>query len=119
MSLIQLSDIISPMKQGVHPNWYPDAKVSCVCGNSFTTGSVVPEIRVEICAVCHPFYTGTQKLVDTQGQVERFEKAKEKATQKMAERAKVLEARAAKVQKSSGDKPTLKDLLMQARKASS
>lgn len=107
------------MKQGVHPQWYPEAKVSCVCGNSFTTGSVVPEIRVEICAVCHPFYTGTQKLVDTQGQVERFEKAREKAGKKIAERAKVLEARATRVQKATSDKPTLKDLLIQARKASS
>ena len=107
------------MKQGIHPTWYPEAKVSCVCGNSFTTGSTVPEIRAEICAVCHPFYTGTQKLVDTQGQVDRYLKVQEKAQKAKIERTKILEARAARVQKTSGDKPTLKDLLLQARKASS
>lgn len=107
------------MKQGIHPQWYPDAKISCVCGNAFTAGSTLPEIRVEICAVCHQFYTGTQKLVDTQGQVDRFVKAQEKAAQKQVERAKIQEARAAKVQKTSSDKPSLKDLLLQARKQAS
>lgn len=107
------------MKQGIHPTWYPEAKISCVCGNAFTTGSTLPEIRVELCALCHPFYTGTQKLVDTQGQVDRFVKAKEKAAVKKVELAKIAEVRANKVQRSSSDKPSLKDLLIQARKNSS
>lgn len=62
------------MKKGVHPKWYPEAKVSCACGNSFITGSTVPEIKVDICSACHPFFTGEEKFLDTAGQVERFEK---------------------------------------------
>ncbi|OGE25729.1 50S ribosomal protein L31 [Candidatus Daviesbacteria bacterium RIFCSPLOWO2_02_FULL_40_8] len=104
------------MKQVIHPTWYPDAKISCVCGNNFSAGSTLPEIRVEICALCHPFYTGTQKLVDTQGQVDRFVKAQERAAKIKVERVKIVEARAAKVQKTNSDKPSLKDLLLQARK---
>lgn len=107
------------MKKSIHPTWYNDAKVSCVCGNAFVTGSTQPEIRVEICSACHPFYTGQQKFVDTQGQVEKFTKLKATAEVKKAERAKIVEYRAAKVQKVQTDRPSLKDLLMQARKKSS
>jgi large subunit ribosomal protein L31 len=59
------------MKQGIHPN-YQTAKVHCACGNQFETRSTSKDIHVEICAICHPFYTGRQKLVDTAGRVERF-----------------------------------------------
>jgi large subunit ribosomal protein L31 len=61
------------MKKEIHPKYYKDAKVSCVCGNQFTTGSTKPEIKVELCSACHPFYTGKQKLVDTARRVEKFE----------------------------------------------
>lgn len=61
------------MKKEIHPKWYNDAKVSCTCGNTFTTGATVPEIRVEVCSNCHSFYTGNQKLIDTTGRVNRFE----------------------------------------------
>ena len=61
------------MKQGIHPE-YTTATVKCSCGNSFVTRSTRREIHVEICSKCHPFYTGKQKLVDTGGRVERFEK---------------------------------------------
>jgi large subunit ribosomal protein L31 len=61
------------MKTDIHPS-YTDAKVSCSCGNTFTTKSTKPELRVELCNECHPFYTGKQKLVDTGGRVERFER---------------------------------------------
>lgn len=105
------------MKSTGHPTWYPQASITCVCGNSFTAGSTQEKIRVEICAKCHPFFTGTQKLVDTQGQVEKFTKFTAQAQAKKAEREKVLAARAEKVQKTSSDKPSLKDLLMQARKS--
>ncbi len=105
------------MKQSGHPVWYDEAKVSCVCGNAFTTGSTLPEIRVDICAACHPFYTGTQKLNDTQGQVEKFTKSMATAQAKKQEKAQIIENRASKVEKSNSDKPTLKDLLLQARKA--
>lgn len=59
------------MKQGIHPK-YEDTPVICACGTTFTTRSTQAEIRVEICSVCHPFYTGKQRLVDTAGRVERF-----------------------------------------------
>lgn len=61
------------MKAGIHPE-YVTAHVSCTCGNEFTTRSTKSEIRVEICSNCHPFYTGRQKLVDTGGRVERFQR---------------------------------------------
>jgi len=59
------------MKDGIHPR-YEKAIVNCACGASFETRSTAPEIRVEICSACHPFFTGKQKLVDTAGRVERF-----------------------------------------------
>ena len=61
------------MKKGIHPK-YEETTVTCVCGNTFKTRSTLPEINVEICAACHPFFTGTQKLVDSAGRVERFMK---------------------------------------------
>jgi large subunit ribosomal protein L31 len=61
------------MKTGVHPE-YVEAHVRCTCGNEFMTRSTKPEIHVEICSACHPFYTGRQKLVDTGGRVERFQR---------------------------------------------
>ncbi len=67
------------MKANVHPTYYPNAKVICACGNTFTTGSTVPELHVEICSACHPFFTGKQNLVDTAGRVDRFKKRATKA----------------------------------------
>jgi large subunit ribosomal protein L31 len=61
------------MKADIHPN-YVDARVACSCGNTFITRSTKPELRVELCNECHPFYTGKQKLVDTGGRIEKFEK---------------------------------------------
>lgn len=104
------------MKATGHPTYYKDAKITCVCGASFTAGSVLPQIRVEICSACHPFFTGQQKFVDTLGQVDKFSKKKAIAEVKQVERAKIVEARALKVAKVKTEKPTLKDLLMQARK---
>lgn len=62
------------MKESIHPKWYSEAKVVCACGNTWTTGATVPEIRTDICSACHPFYTGEQRIVDTEGQVDRFTK---------------------------------------------
>lgn len=59
------------MKDAIHPK-YQDCTVTCACGETFATRSVKPELRVEICSKCHPFYTGTQKIMDTEGRVERF-----------------------------------------------
>lgn len=59
------------MRDGIHPN-YVDTKVTCGCGSSFTTRSVRPELKVDICSACHPFYTGKLKYVDTAGRIEKF-----------------------------------------------
>jgi len=71
------------MKKEIHPKYYPNCQVTCVCGNKFLTGSSEPEIKVELCSACHPFYTGKQKLVDTARRVEKFE-AKVKAKEGVA-----------------------------------
>lgn len=61
------------MKKDIHPKYNPNCQVTCVCGNSFVTGSTESEIKVELCSACHPFYTGKQKLVDSARRVEKFE----------------------------------------------
>ena len=61
------------LKDGIHPK-YVESRVVCSCGETFLTRSTLPEIKVEVCSACHPFYTGKQKLVDTAGRVERFNK---------------------------------------------
>jgi large subunit ribosomal protein L31 len=68
------------MKKGIHPKFYPNATVTCGCGNTWTTGSTQEEIRTDVCSACHPFFTGqTQRLVDRAGQVERFNRRLEQA----------------------------------------
>jgi large subunit ribosomal protein L31 len=62
------------MRANIHPQWYPEANVVCACGNTWKTGATVAEIRTDICSACHPFYTGEQRIVDTEGQVDRFMK---------------------------------------------
>lgn len=104
------------MKADIHPTWFVNAKVTCACGNTFETGSTQEMIRVEICASCHPFFTGQQKLVDTLGQVERFERKKKVSEEKAEKRKVVVEARSQRQEKTKSDKPSLKDLLLQARK---
>lgn len=64
---------VNDMREGIHPK-YEQTTIRCACGNTFTTGSTKADIRVEICSKCHPFYTGKQKLVDTGGRVDRFNK---------------------------------------------
>ena len=61
-------------KKNIHPKYYPQAKMTCACGSEFNVGSTSPEIHVEICSACHPFYTGKQKYIDTAGRLERFNK---------------------------------------------
>jgi large subunit ribosomal protein L31 len=62
------------MKPKIHPEYFPDAKVVCACGNTFTIGSTKKMLKVELCSKCHPFYTGQQRVVDTMGRVERFKR---------------------------------------------
>jgi len=82
------------MKADLHPE-YVEATVTCACGNTFKTRSVKPEINLEICSACHPFFTGKQKLVDSAGMVDRFERrrAKTKAAQEAKEKPKTRKRR--------------------------
>ena len=75
------------MKPGIHPN-YVESTVVCACGNTFTTRSTRPQLRTDLCNVCHPFYTGEQRIVDTAGQVERFMKRMEAASSNEARPSK-------------------------------
>lgn len=75
------------MKKEIHPQYNQEIKVQCACGNTFTTGSTVGEIKVELCSNCHPFYTGKQKLVDSARRVEKFQAKKE--TQKELSKSRV------------------------------
>lgn len=62
------------MKKDIHPKYFPEARVRCACGNTFTVGSTQEFIEVEICSKCHPFYTGKERILDTMGRVEKFRK---------------------------------------------
>jgi len=62
------------MKKNIHPQYFPNARVVCACGNTFQVGSTKEYIEIEVCSKCHPFYTGKEKIVDTLGQVGRFRK---------------------------------------------
>ena len=88
------------MKEAIHPKYFPDAKIICACGNIITAGSTIPEIHVEICSKCHPFYTGKQKLVDTARRVEKYKErtagVKTVVATKKAKATKRAEQKAAK-----------------------
>jgi large subunit ribosomal protein L31 len=84
------------VKQKIHPKWHPEARVHCACGNVFTTGSTLQEISVEICAACHPLFTGQQKLIDTAGRVDKFNQRAAMAERKQQEAAARKASREAK-----------------------
>lgn len=99
------------MKQGIHPQYFNDAKVTCACGNTFTTGATVPEIRVEICSNCHPFFTGEMKYVDTVGLVEKFQQAQKKAREMKTKKQEVAK------QKEERKRPeSLREMIRLAKK---
>lgn len=72
----------SYMKTDTHPTYFPEAKVTCACGRSFTVGSTKEKLEVEICSECHPFYTGNEKILDTAGRLEKFKARRAAATKK-------------------------------------
>lgn len=86
------------MKKDIHPQYYPEAKVECACGNVFVVGSTLSELKTELCSNCHPFYTGKQKLVDTARRVEKFQ-AKTAAKAKLSSVRGKTAKRAAKAAK--------------------
>lgn len=98
------------MKKDIHPKWYPNCKVTCACGNEFTVGATAPEIRVEICSMCHPFFTGQMKFVDTKGRVQKFQ---EKVAHAQKMKAKVAER--AKKKKKPVKEKTYKEMLKETR----
>jgi large subunit ribosomal protein L31 len=76
------------MKTSIHPKWFANAKVTCMsCGKTWTTGATVPNIQTEICSNCHPFYTGEQRIVDTEGRVDKFMKRLQQRDQMIADQA--------------------------------
>ncbi len=77
------------MKKDLHPGYFPKAKMVCACGNTVTMGATKPEIRVDICSNCHPFYSGEEKLIDTAGRVEKFRTRRTKAAAAPAKAKKV------------------------------
>lgn len=81
------------MKKDIHPQYYPDAVVICACGHTWTTGSTQREIRTDVCSHCHPFFTGEQRIVDTEGQVDRFYKKLQARQEFLAEREAAAAAR--------------------------
>lgn len=99
------------MKKKIHPKWYPKAKVKCACGHTFTTGSSVPEIEVEICSACHPFFTGEMKYVDTLGRVEKFQQRQKIAKTTQAQKKK----KSRKKGSDDSDPKTLKEMLKGAK----
>lgn len=102
-------DIIDPMKAKIHPKWY-EANVICACGNTFTVGATVPEIHVEVCSVCHPFYTGQMKFVDSAGRVDAFRERMKKTAKKISKTEKRKIKRAKKMQEELARPETLSAL---------
>lgn len=104
------------MKKDIHPE-YVECTVTCSCGNTFKTRATKPELKIDICNVCHPFYTGTQKLIDTGGRVQRFsdrfgsatDLVKEREAKKKADRAAKLEAEAKAKAEAKAEKAKLKE----------
>jgi large subunit ribosomal protein L31 len=102
------------MKAKIHPEWYPEAKVKCACGNTFTVGATVPQFDVEVCGECHPFYTGQMKYVDTAGRVDSFKekqkKAKDKVLSRTEKRERKKEARKKRIEEELSRPDTLDEL---------
>ena len=98
------------MKQGIHPTYYPDAKVTCAsCGTTWTTGSTKKEIRVEICSHCHPFFSGeSARMIDIEGQVDRFYK-------KLQVRQSYVEEKKSRAEAKVSPKRTIVELELGAR----
>lgn len=96
------------MKANIHPQYFPQAQVTCACGNRFTTGSTVAEIRVELCNKCHPFYTGEQKFVDSASRIQKFQQKQNIAKQYLTKRVK---KEVEQKQKDTAPK-TLREMLM-------
>src|SRR3989337_3373153 len=105
------------MKAQIHPTWYPGAKVTCACGNTFSVGATVPEIKVDVCYNCHPFYTGQMKYLDTAGRVEAFKTKLAGATEKRVSKTEKRKLKKLKKLQEEADRPeSLAELRSEDRK---
>lgn len=105
------------MKKDIHPKVNTECVVKCACGNTFTTISTLDEITVEICNLCHPYFTGTQKFVDTEGRIDKFEKKRQKAeTMKKAVKEVTDKKKSANTAPSQETPKSVKELLNQLKK---
>lgn len=100
------------MKSDIHPQWYPAAVVSCQCGNTFTVGASKPEIKTDICAKCHPFFTGEMKFVDALGRVERFQTKQKVGAAMAATMADKKKKKKEKEEAARNAPKSLKEMLM-------
>lgn len=106
---------MSLMKANLHPQWYPEAKVSCACGNVFVVGATFPELKVEVCSNCHPFYTGTMKFLDTAGRVDAFRAKQAGASKKVISKSEKRKAKKERKLREESERPdTLEALRAQA-----
>lgn len=101
------------MKAKIHPKWHEKAQVKCACGNTFTIGATMPEIQVEVCSECHPFYTGQMKYVDTAGRVDAFKEKQSKAKDKLLSKTEKRRLKKEKKIRKELDRP---DSLAELRK---
>ena len=99
------------MKQAIHPQYFEQAHVICVCGNTFTTGSTQEVIHVELCAKCHPFYTGEQRFVDTANRIDKFQKKQKVAADYQA----VVKIKKEEKKRSSDGPKTLREMLLDVK----
>lgn len=95
------------MKSSIHPKYYADASVVCVCGNRFTTGSTQEVIHVELCNKCHPFYTGEQRFVDAASRIQKFQQKQQIGKQYISKKVKAKE----KQKKNESEPKTLREML--------
>lgn len=99
------------MQTAIHPTYFPKAKVTCACGNTFIVGSTQPDIQVEVCSNCHPFYTNKMRFVDTAGRVDAFKAKKAQAKKKVLSKAQRRELKREKrMQKELSRPDTLAEL---------
>lgn len=98
------------MKTSIHPKWFAEAKVTCACGNTFTTGATVSEIHVDVCSACHPFYTGQMKFVDTAGRVDAFKAKMAKVTKHISKTEKRRLKQEKRLQEEAARPESLSDL---------
>lgn len=104
------------MKKDMHPQLNKETVVKCACGNTFTTMSTLPEISVEICSACHPFYTGQRRFVDTERRIDKFTKRQKLSEEKMKKAEQVNKARQSKKKVTDQGQPlNLKDMLNKAK----